>query len=134
MQIYHDRLTRDPPTQACPETRNYLASAGLGARQSLVHENSLMPGGSVGRHFHEVEEVILCLEGLGEIDLGDGAPAAYAAGAVLIIPPKLAHSLRNVGDTTLRQLCFFPAASSQATWLEHDAFQGTEYRGNWSIE
>ena len=59
-------------------------------------------------HFHETEEVIVVLEGNGECRTDEGAEN-YSAGDVIIFPPRVKHSLKNSGDTLIRQICFFPS-------------------------
>jgi quercetin dioxygenase-like cupin family protein len=64
------------------------------------------------------EEVIVVLEGDGECRTDEGTEN-YSAGDVIILPPRVKHSLRNSGDTLIRQICFFP--SDPATkFLEAD--------------
>ena len=54
-------------------------------------------------HFHETEEVIVVLEGNGECRTEEGAEN-YSAGDVIIFQPRVKHSLKNSGDTLIRQI------------------------------
>jgi len=57
-------------------------------------------------HFHETEEVIVVLEGHGDCRTDEGTEN-YSAGDIIILPPRVKHSLRNSGATLIRQICFF---------------------------
>jgi len=69
-------------------------------------------------HFHETEEVIVVLEGNGECRTENGTET-YAAGDVIILPPRVKHSLKNSGNTLIRQICIFPD-DPKTTFLEDD--------------
>ena len=116
MPIHHNLLGKVPVET--DRVRNYLADEDLGATQCSAHENVLKPGVEVPAHRHAVEEVIVCLEGIGEC-VFHGQPAArYQAGSVIIIPPNTPHVLRNIGKTNLRQLCFFAGNPTHTQWAE----------------
>ena len=87
--------------------RNFIANKKFGT-QSDIHENVISPGVIVPWHFHETEEVIVVLEGNGECRTDEGAEN-YSAGDIIIFPPRVKHSLKNSGDTLIRQICFFPS-------------------------
>lgn len=127
MPIHHNMLGKIP-TDPSGELRNYLSSPDLGSKGTLAHENVLEPGAIVKMHKHAVEEVVVCVEGEGECRFQDGRTENYRKGSVLILPAGDPHTLRNVGKGLLRQICFFPATSSQATWIEDDPYAG-KYHG-----
>ena len=94
------------PSGPKSRVRNFIANKALGT-QSDIHENVISPGVIVPWHFHETEEVIVVLEGNGECRTNEGMEH-YSAGDIIILPPRVQHSLRNSGTTLLRQICFFP--------------------------
>lgn len=124
MAHIHRNMLDKPVSDPSGELRNYVVSPELGATETLTHENILEPGARVRMHSHAVEEVIICIEGSGEFTCASQDPVTYGVGDVIIIPANEPHTLRNTGGGKLRQLCFFPATSSQATWIEPDAFGG----------
>ena len=115
MPIYHQMLGKLPTDT--DRIRNYLADEDLGAKQCSAHENVLKPGAEVPSHQHGVEEVIVCLEGVGECSFANQPPARYYAGSVVIIPPETPHVLRNAGDSILRQICFFAGNPTNTKWV-----------------
>jgi quercetin dioxygenase-like cupin family protein len=104
--------------------RNYLANRKLGTVHAVVHENVIGPGLLVPWHRHVTEEVIVVLEGRGECRIGADS-GTYQAGDVIIVPARVKHSLRNVGDVPLRQLCFF-SHDPRTEFLEDDTAQEVE--------
>lgn len=115
MPIHHQLLGKSPTDT--DRIRNYLADEELGAKHCSAHENVLKPGVEVPAHLHEVEEVIVCLEGEGECIFADQPPAKYRAGSVVIIPPNTPHVLRNSGRSNLRQICFFAGNPTNTRWV-----------------
>jgi len=63
----------------------------------------LEPGHSVGRHSTEHhEEVLVVLEGEGEMLFQDGAKLKLKGRTALYCPPETEHDVRNTGSTNLR--------------------------------
>jgi quercetin dioxygenase-like cupin family protein len=87
--------------------RNYIANRELGTKSAVAHENIIGPGVTVPWHSHACEELIVVLEGRGEYQTQTGSDV-YQAGDVLIVPARSMHSLVNVGEARIRQICFFP--------------------------
>jgi quercetin dioxygenase-like cupin family protein len=97
-----------------------LADSTLGAQTLSVHENVLNPEAVVPWHQHEVEEVIVCISGVGECTFQGGAPEQFRTGSVLIIPPRTLHTLRNIGPERLIQFAVLGGASPDTQWLDTD--------------
>ena len=104
--------TPNPSIERTSSGRLRLPTAAASA-----HENVLKPGAEVPSHQHGVEEVIVCLEGVGECSFANQPPARYYAGSVVIIPPETPHVLRNAGDSILRQICFFAGNPTNTKWV-----------------
>lgn len=63
----------------------------------------LDPGHSVGKHSTEHrEEMLVVLEGTGEMLFRDGSKLEIKAPAALYCPPQTEHDVRNAGTTQLR--------------------------------
>ncbi len=99
--------------------RHWLADREKGTISASLHENIIPAGGTVPPHRHDVEKLIVCLEGRGEWTM-DGQPFEYYAGCVAHIPAGTIHSMRNTGDGPLRQLAFFPHPNPPAHWLKNE--------------
>jgi quercetin dioxygenase-like cupin family protein len=89
----------------------------LGAESTAVLENYLNPGGFVPLHYHNTEEVLICLEGAGKIMISN-KDYDFSSGCTVIVPPGLVHEIKNIGKEHLRLLGIFPVAEPQTTWLE----------------
>lgn len=97
------------PTQGTPgiEAR-HLASKEAGAASSGAYEVVLQPGAVVPRHYHDVDSVIVFLEGTFEASQGDNK-WMVGPGYTLVSGPGVVHGLRNAGSTVARMLTFHPA-------------------------
>ena len=118
MPIHHNMLGSIPT--ATERTFVALADSTLGAQTLSVHENVLNPEAVVPWHQHEVEEVIVCISGLGECTFQGRASEQYRGGSVLIIPPRTLHTLRNIGAERLIQFAVLGGASPHTQWLDTD--------------
>lgn len=116
MPIHHNMLGSTPT--AAERTFVAVADDTLGAQTLSVHENVLNPEAVVPWHQHEVEEVIVCISGLGECTFQGRASEQYRAGSVLIIPPRTLHTLRNIGAERLVQLAILGSATPGTKWLD----------------
>jgi quercetin dioxygenase-like cupin family protein len=97
------KVRRDPSGRG----RNYIANKALGTKSVVVHENIIDAGVTVPWHTHVCEEIIVVLAGRGEYCTETGNEV-YQAGDVMIVPAGVKHSLINVGEAAIRQICFFP--------------------------
>jgi quercetin dioxygenase-like cupin family protein len=116
MPIHHNMLGAVPTDTE--RTFVALANEGLGTQSCSVHENVLNPNAVVPWHQHAVEEIIVCLSGVGECAFQRGAPERYRSGSVLVIPANTPHTLRNVGAERLCQLAILGGVSPGTQWLE----------------
>jgi mannose-6-phosphate isomerase-like protein (cupin superfamily) len=63
----------------------------------------LGPGKSVGKHSTEDhEEILIVLQGEGEMRFADGSKLAVKANTALYCPPQTEHNVTNIGTTRLR--------------------------------
>jgi mannose-6-phosphate isomerase-like protein (cupin superfamily) len=116
MPIYHNQLDTLPTdTERVFRT---IFNAVSGSVPCSLHENVLVPYAVIPLHRHSVAEVLVCLSGTAECSVGDAAAEKYAAGSVVVIPPNTLHTIRNTGDTPLRQLSFFAGDPPNTQWLE----------------
>ena len=99
--------------------RHWLLDRKKGAASASLFENVIPVSGTIPPHRHEVEELIVCIEGRGEWTM-DGQPFEYYAGCVAQIPPGTVHSMRNTGEGPLRQLAFFPDPEPAFHWLRNE--------------
>ena len=118
MPIHHNMLGSIPT--ATERTFVAVADASLGTQTLSVHENVLNPEAVVPWHQHEVEEVIVCISGLGECTFQGRASEQYRAGSVLIIPPRTLHTIRNIGAERLIQFAILGGVSPGTKWLDND--------------
>ena len=65
----------------------------------------LLPGKSVGKHSTEQnEELLIVLEGQGEMSFKDGSKLPVKANSALYCPPQTEHNVTNTGTGVLRYL------------------------------
>ncbi len=116
MPVHHAMMGTLPTTTE--RTFTPLATPALGTARCSVHENILNVGAVVPRHKHPIEEVIVCLAGVGECTFENGTPQSYTAGSVLVIPAGTVHTLRNAGNERLHQIAFLAGPEPGTQWLE----------------
>lgn len=101
---------------ATGRTRQWLANSQMGSCSTALLENYFEKGGFVPPHYHETEELLVCIEGEGEIVV-DGKPYSFCAGVTAIIPAQAMHEVHNVGQGTMRIFGFFPQADPVTIWV-----------------
>jgi mannose-6-phosphate isomerase-like protein (cupin superfamily) len=112
-------LRADRPAHACvlrltvgaDGRRTLLGGPGLGEgmRSGVV---SLEPGHAVGRHSTRArEELIVVLEGSGELVVEGGDTLPLEAGHGAYVPPERVHDVVNTGDGPLRYVYVVAPAS-----------------------
>lgn len=94
---------------------NFPFYVGTGTKNSAVVYFEIEPGHRLGTHTDSSEELLLLLEGEAEVSVGD-EQGRVSAGEMALVPAMVPHSVRNVGDETLRVLGFFSSSTVMATF------------------
>lgn len=80
------------------------------------------PAGSVVRPLHshrDIEEVLLILEGSGEVWL-DGDLGRFKKGDAVLLPANSKHQVRSLGPDTLVTACIFSAPTTPDSFVFYD--------------
>lgn len=85
---------------------NFPFYVGTGTKNTAVVYFELEPGHRLGSHTDSAEEILLILQGEAEATVGDET-GRVSAGDMAVVPAMVPHSLRNVGDETVRVVGFF---------------------------
>lgn len=102
----------DPTVRA---KANFPFSAATGTKSTAVVYFEVEPGHRLGTHTDSAEELLLIVEGEAEATVGD-EQGRVSAGEMALVPAMVPHSVRNVGDETLRVVGFFSSSTVMATF------------------
>ena len=110
MPVYrHDEL----PVHDVPRIRTrILVSQELGATETTVWEQWIDEGGYIPLHYHEVEEVLVLLDGRVELTIDDEVSIAVAP-ATVVVSPQQVHGLKPADSATVHLMAFFPTATPE---------------------
>ena len=86
-----------------------------GLQQLSVWRQSVAASAATPPHRHDIDEVVLCLSGRGELHI-DGKVHAFRGGETLVLPRESMHQIFNVGDQPLEIVGVFGGTPVQ-TWL-----------------
>jgi mannose-6-phosphate isomerase-like protein (cupin superfamily) len=92
-----------------------LAGGEQGLSRLSVWRQSMAPGSATPPHQHDCEEVVLVVEGSGELHL-DGRVVAFGPDTTLVLPPNCPHQIVNTGSVPLKTLAAF-SSSPVGTFL-----------------
>jgi mannose-6-phosphate isomerase-like protein (cupin superfamily) len=96
-----------------------LAGAAQGLSRLSLWRQSMAPGSATPAHRHDCEEVVLVLEGSGEVEIG-GTRIAFGPDTTLVLPPDLPHQIFNTGPVPLKTIAAF-SATPVGTFLPQGA-------------
>ncbi|HET9207059.1 MAG TPA: cupin domain-containing protein [Burkholderiaceae bacterium] len=71
-----------------------------GLQQLSVWRQSVAASAATPPHRHDIDEVVLCLSGRGELHI-DGKVHPFRGGETLVLPRESMHQIFNVGDQPL---------------------------------
>lgn len=87
-----------------------IVNSDSGAKQTAVWEQWIRDGGHIPLHYHDVEEVLVFLNGSVELTVNDETRVIQAP-ASAIIPAGDIHGVRMATDDEVHLIAFFPTAS-----------------------
>jgi quercetin dioxygenase-like cupin family protein len=85
-------------------------SSGTGTKSTAVVYFELEPGEHLGSHTDSAEEILFIVAGKGEATIGDEHVTAEA-GTLAVVPALVPHSVKNIGEETLRVVGFFSSST-----------------------
>lgn len=85
-----------------------LAGAAQGLSRLSVWRQSMAPSCATPPHQHDCEEVVLVVEGSGEVEIG-GRRVAFGPDTTLVLPPNVPHQIFNTGSVALVTVAAFSA-------------------------
>ena len=85
-----------------------LAGAAEGLTGLSIWRQTMHPGSATPPHQHDCEEVVLVLEGSGEVHIG-GEVIPFGPDTTLVLPSKTPHQIFNTGAVPLRTIAAFSA-------------------------
>jgi mannose-6-phosphate isomerase-like protein (cupin superfamily) len=84
-----------------------LLSPELGSTDKFTLLLSIIsPGNTTGLHTHDVDEIMYVATGRGECIVGE-EKGEFKEDTVLFAPKLVKHEVKNVGDETLKLVCFY---------------------------
>lgn len=92
-----------------------LFNAETGNKDSAVGYFEVEPGNALPTHADSAEEVLLCLEGMVEVTLGNER-SQMSAGDMTLVPAMVPHALRNRGAEMARIVGFFSRVVVESTF------------------
>lgn len=107
------------------------AAHGCEATSTVYFE--VEPGDHIGRHTDSAEEILFIVNGTGEAVVGDER-VPVTRGALALVPELIPHDLYATGDTTLRVLGFFAAATVESVFDEPMEPMGARVLGTPPVE
>jgi quercetin dioxygenase-like cupin family protein len=94
-----------------------IVSAVSGAETLCVLEQRHQPGRGAPTHWHDIEEIVLVLEGRAEFHSGESREL-LETGDAIVFPAGERHGFVNVGEEPLRILAAFSSAAPSVTYEE----------------
>ena len=86
-----------------------LAGAAQGLSRLSMWRQAMAPGSATPPHRHDCEEVVLVLEGRGEVHIA-GKPIAFGPDTTLVLPADVPHQIFNTGSVPLVTVAAFSSA------------------------
>lgn len=96
-----------------------LAGSEQGLSRLSLWRQCMAPGCATPPHQHDCEEVVLVVEGSGELHL-DGKVVPFGPDTTLVLPPNRPHQIFNTGKVTMTTIAAF-SSSPVATFLPDGA-------------
>jgi quercetin dioxygenase-like cupin family protein len=101
-------------------------SSGTGTKSTAVVYFELEPGAHLGSHTDSAEEILLIVAGRGEATIGD-EHATVETGTLAVVPALVPHSVKNIGEETLRVVGFFSSSTVLSVFDDPMEPFGTRY-------
>jgi quercetin dioxygenase-like cupin family protein len=122
-----EAMVGDPDDHRPDTTWRLAVDPGTDGRHAALSflEERCAVGDRIPLHRHDVDEMVVVLDGVGSYALG-GEVSEVGPGDVIFIPAGTQHGTVNSGDVTLHVHAVFPSRTVMMEMLERNPAPGTE--------
>ena len=99
----------------------------LSSERMMLTEIKVQGGGSIPRHRHEAEQIILVQKGEARVTTGKEPPHLLQAGDIWIVPSNTMHSVEYLGDVEALEIVSPPRLDNFIGYtIKHTFFEEDE--------
>jgi len=102
----------------------------LSSERMMLTEISVKGGGTVPRHHHEAEQIIIIQKGEARVTTGKGLPRLLKPGDIWIVPSHTMHGVEYLGDVEALEIVSPPRLDNFIGYtIKHTFFEEDEKGG-----
>jgi len=99
----------------------------LSTERIMLMEIKVQGGGTIPRHYHEAEQIIVLQKGKARVTTGKEPPRLLKAGDIWVVPSNTLHGLEYLGDVEALEIVSPPRMDNFIGYtLKHTFFEGDE--------
>jgi quercetin dioxygenase-like cupin family protein len=99
----------------------------LSTERIMLTEIKVQGGGTIPRHYHEAEQIIILQKGEARVTTGKEPPRLLKAGDIWIVPSNTVHGLEYLGDVEALEIVSPPRLDNFIGYaIKHTFFEGDE--------
>ncbi len=99
----------------------------LSTERMMLTEIKVTGGGTIPRHYHEAEQIILMQKGEARVSTGSQPPRVIRAGDIWIVPANTMHGVEYLGDVEALEIVSPPRLDNFIGYtISHTFFEGEE--------
>jgi quercetin dioxygenase-like cupin family protein len=99
----------------------------LSTERIMLTEIKVQGGGSIPRHYHEAEQIIIVQKGEARVTTGKEPARVLKAGDIWIVPANTMHGVEYLGDVEALEIVSPPRMDNFIGYtIKHTFFEGEE--------
>lgn len=99
----------------------------LSTERIMLTQITVRGGGTVPRHRHEAEQIILVQKGKAKVTTGQEPPRLLKAGDIWVVPSNTMHGVEYLGDVDALEIVSPPRMDNFIGYtIKHTFFEGEE--------
>ena len=99
----------------------------LSTERIMLTEIKVQGGGTIPRHYHEAEQIIMVQKGEARVTTGKEPPRLLRAGDIWIVPSNTMHGVEYLGDVEALEIVSPPRMANFIGYtIKHTFFEGDE--------
>jgi len=99
----------------------------LSTERIMLTEIKVQGGGTIPRHYHEAEQIIIVQKGEARVTTGNESSRLLKAGDIWIVPSNTMHGVEYLGDVEALEIVSPPRMDNFIGYtIKHTFFEGEE--------
>ena len=99
----------------------------MSSERMMLTQVNIQGGGTIPRHYHEAEQILIIQKGEAIVTTGDKTPKKLHQGDIWVVPSNVVHGVEYIGDVEVLEIVSPPRLDNLTGYvMQHTFFENED--------